>query len=141
MADNTSTVADIMSRNVLFAHSSHSFTRLCRLFFEMDIHHLPVVDDSAHLIGIISANDVLKAYGRKLPALGSADEDTLNGNITVFDLMTSDPICVAPEASLGEAAVLLAENNIQSLPVVEEGRVVGIITSRDLVRHLADKEK
>ncbi|MCO6487573.1 MAG: CBS domain-containing protein [Phaeodactylibacter sp.] len=131
------TVADIMSRNVLFAHLGQSFTQLCRLFFEMDIHHLPVADDKGKLIGILSANDVLKAYGRKVPALKRADEAMLNENITIYDLMTQDPVSVPPGTTLREAARLLAFHNIQSLPVVEGEKVVGIVTSRDLIRYLA----
>ncbi len=137
MITATATVADIMSRNVLFAHTNQSFTQLCRLFFEMDIHHLPVADEKGKLIGILSTNDVLKAYGRKVPTLQRADEAMLNANITIFDLMTQDPISVPPDTTLKEAARLLSTNNIQSLPVVEGEKVVGIVTSRDLIRYLA----
>ena len=140
MITAAATVADIMSKNVLFAHTGQSFTQLCRLFLEMDIHHLPVADDKGRLIGILSANDVLKAYGRKVPTLQRADEAMLNENITIFDLMTQNPISVPPHTTLKEAARLLSGNNIQSLPVVEGDKVVGIITSRDLIRYLAGAE-
>ena len=133
----TNTVADIMSKNVLFAHTGQSFTQLCRLFFEMDIHHLPVADERGQLIGILSTNDVLKAYSRKVPTLQRADEEMLNENITIYDLMTQNPISVAPGTAIKEAARLLFTHNIQSLPVVEGEKVVGIVTSRDIIRHLA----
>ncbi|MCB0596665.1 MAG: CBS domain-containing protein [Lewinellaceae bacterium] len=137
MITATATVADIMSKNVLFAHTGQSFTQLCRLFFEMDIHHLPVADEMGKLIGILSTNDVLKAYGRKVPSLKRADDAMLNEHITIYDLMTQDPISVPPGTTLKEAAQLLATHNIQSLPVVEGQKVVGIVTSRDLIRYLA----
>lgn len=137
MITGTLSVSDVMSKNVLFAHLHHSFTELCRLFFEMNIHHLPVVDDSGRLIGIISANDVLKAYGRQIPTLGRADEATLNRKITIEDLMTPNPIYISPEATLKEAAEKLTAHNIQSLPVLAGDKVVGIITSRDLMRHFS----
>ena len=137
MITATATVADIMSKNVLFAHTGQSFTQLCRLFFEMDIHHLPVADEMGKLIGILSTNDVLKAYGRKVPSLKRADDAMLNEHITIYDLMTQDPISVPPGTTLKEAAQLLATHNIQSLPIVEGGKVVGIVTIRDLIRYLA----
>ena len=137
MITATATVADIMSKNVLFAHTGQSFTQLCRLFFEMDIHHLPVADEMGKLIGILSTNDVLKAYGRKVPSLKRADDAMLNEHITIYALMTQDPISVPPGTTLKEAAQLLATHNIQSLPVVEGQKVVGIVTSRDLIRYLA----
>ena len=140
MITSIARVADIMSKNVLFAHTGQNFTQLCRLFFEMDIHHLPVADEAGRLIGILSTNDVLKAYGRKIPTLQRADEAMLNEHITIFDLMTQDPISVPPSTTLKEAAQLLAVNNIQSLPVVEGQKVVGIVTSRDLIRYLANNQ-
>ena len=141
MITATATVADIMSKNVLFAHTGQSFTQLCRLFFEMDIHHLPVADEMGKLIGILSTNDVLKAYGRKVPSLKRADDAMLNEHITIYDLMTQDPISVPPGTTLKEAAQLLATHNIQSLPVVEGQKVVGIVTSRDLIRYLANNQE
>ncbi|MCB9267619.1 MAG: CBS domain-containing protein, partial [Lewinellaceae bacterium] len=66
-----------------------------------------------------------------------ADEAMLNENITIYDLMTQDPVSVPPGTTLKEAAQLLALHNIQSLPVVEGEKVVGIVTSRDLIRYLA----
>lgn len=137
MMTGTLSVGDVMSKNVLFAHLNHSFTELCRLFFELNIHHLPVVDDAGKLIGIISANDVLKAYGRRIPTLEKADEATLNQQIRIEDVMTPNPVSVSPGASLKEAAEKLTANNIQSLPVLTGDKVVGIITSRDLVRHFS----
>jgi acetoin utilization protein AcuB len=138
MMTDTLSVAEVMSRNVLFAHLDHSFTELCRLFFELNIHHLPVIDEEGQLIGIVSANDVLKAYGRRLPMLRQSDEATLNKEITIESIMTPNPVSARPDTSLKKAAELLTANNIQSLPIVDDGRVVGIITSRDLVRHLAE---
>jgi CBS domain-containing protein len=138
MMTQTLSVAEVMSKNVLFAHLNHSFTELCRLFFELNIHHLPVVDEADQLIGLVSANDVLKAYGRRLPGSQLHDEAALNQEITIESIMTPNPISASPDTSLKRAAELLTSNHIQSLPIVDnEGRVVGILTSRDLVRHLA----
>ncbi|MCB0568763.1 MAG: CBS domain-containing protein [Phaeodactylibacter sp.] len=137
MIAGTLSVGDVMSKNVLFAHLSHSFTELCRLFFELNIHHLPVVDEAGKLIGIISANDVLKAYGRRIPNLARTDEATLNLHIKIEDIMSPNPVSIGPGATLKEAAELLTSHNIQSLPVLEGDQVVGIITSRDMMRHFS----
>jgi acetoin utilization protein AcuB len=139
MTDISTAVADIMTRNVLLAKPSYGFTEVARLFSEVGIHHLPVVDDDQRLIGIISANDVMKAYSRQLSNLSAGQMQQLDEDIKVADLMTSDPVYVSPATSLHKAAELFTKRNIQCLPVVEGVTVKGIITSRDLIRFFAER--
>ena len=137
MTDTSTAVGDIMSRHVLFAKPDQGFTQVARLFSEMGIHHLPVVDDDQRLIGVISANDVMKAYSRRLDKLENKAVSEIDEQLSVADLMTSQPVYVSPAASLHKAAELFAKHNIQCLPVVEGVTVKGIVTSRDLVRFFA----
>lgn len=136
MISSTVAVSDIMTRNVLFAKPDQSFAEIARLFAEMDIHHLPVTDKAGKLIGIISANDVMRGFSRRL--FNSPDGSVpLDQSLTVADLMTSHPVYLCPANSIQKAAELFARHRIQCLPVVEGIRVVGIITTRDLVKHFA----
>jgi acetoin utilization protein AcuB len=135
------TVAEIMSRKVLVAHPDHEFLPLCRLFLLMNIHHLPVVDQAHRLIGILSANDVLKAMSFRLPTMGKMDEQTLNERFPVLELMTPQPIeTLCPEDRIEVAVHIFATQNISCLPVLEGEELVGIVTSRDLL-HMLDKEE
>ncbi|MEQ8704461.1 MAG: CBS domain-containing protein [Phaeodactylibacter sp.] len=137
MTTSTVAVSDIMTRNVLFAKPEQGFAEIARLFAEMDIHHLPVTDKAGKLIGIISANDVMRGFSRRL--FNSADGSIpLDQSLTVADLMTSSPVYLCPANSIQKAAELFARHRIQCLPVVEGTKVVGIITTRDLVKHFAD---
>lgn len=131
-------VSDIMTRNVLFARGKHSFTQMVRLFFELDVHHLPVLDENGELIGMISAADALAAYNYHLRDFTAATDDEVNRWIKVEDIMTPDPITIRIDASILTAATLFIENRIHALPVMEDGEVVGIITSNDLVKAFAD---
>ncbi|HKK80017.1 MAG TPA: CBS domain-containing protein [Phaeodactylibacter sp.] len=137
MTDTSTAVGDIMSRHVLFAKPDQGFTQVARLFSEMSIHHLPVVDDNKQLVGVISANDVMKAYSRRLDKLENKTASDIDEQLAVADLMTSQPVYVSPATSLHKAAELFTKHNIQCLPVVEGKTVKGIITSRDLVRFFA----
>lgn len=137
MITSTAAVGDIMTKNVLFAKPDQPFSQVARLFAELDIHHLPVTDESGELIGIISANDVMRGFSRRL--LSSPDGSIpLDQSLTVADLMTSNPVYLCPANSIQKAAELFARHRIQCLPVVEGTKVVGIITTRDLVQHFAD---
>jgi CBS domain-containing protein len=68
------------------------------------------------------------------PALGMTSIDTLLAAAQVADLMATDVVTVRPEQSLGEAAQVMLMKKVGSLPVVEAGRVVGILTETDMLR-------
>lgn len=105
-----------------------------RLFQKQRIRRAPVVAE-ARLVGILSERDLLRA----LP--GSVLElDTSAGYLAerkpVHSVMTADPFTVEPDTHLEDAAHLMVERRIGGLPVVEQGRVIGMITESDLFRAL-----
>jgi CBS domain-containing protein len=93
-------------------------------------HHLPVENPQGIILGIISATDI----GRYLQRNGQA------GVGLVRDCMTNDIVTVCPETRLDRAEKLMKENGFGSLPVVREGRVVGIVTVND-IRGLKEEAK
>jgi acetoin utilization protein AcuB len=108
------------------------------------IRHLPIVDDAGELLGIITDRDLRQAIfapviaehlslgaQRRLRGLGEALED-----LRVRDLMTWVVVTTHPEATIEHAAVLMFERRLGSLPVVDRGRLVGILTERDLLKAL-----
>jgi acetoin utilization protein AcuB len=89
---------------------------------------LPVVDNEGRLVGIITSRDVLR-YAHALPST------------RVDHAMTRDPITIAPDASGEECATTLLAHKFGGLPVVEQGRVIGIVTSTDLLRAFVRVER
>ena len=92
------------------------------------IRRLPVVD-YGRLVGIVTRNDLVAAIGRGRP-------DRRTGEKAVDELMAKKPITVHPEETLERAAEIMLRNRISGLPVVDEERVVGIITESDVFRAL-----
>jgi CBS domain-containing protein len=86
---------------------------------------VPVVDEGNGLIGIITESDLREH-------VGYLDRTRVSG------AMTPRPITVAPDAPVSSAARLLLENKFYALPVLQEGRLVGIVTASDLLRVLVD---
>ncbi|HEY0387463.1 MAG TPA: CBS domain-containing protein [Gaiellales bacterium] len=80
-----------------------------------------LVTDGASLVGILTERDVLRAVGR----------GTIEG--TVEQWMTRDPITVGPEATNGEAAMMMIHGGFRHVPVCDDGRLVGIVSIRDLL--------
>ena len=135
-------VREIMSSSVLFARLGQAFMEICRLFLELNIHHLPVVNEKGELVGMLSSNDVLHAFAFQLPMGQKTDEDLLNRTFKVEELMTPQPLfTIGPEDSLIIASRLFTQHKIHALPVIENGQLIGIITANDLTSYFASKEE
>jgi acetoin utilization protein AcuB len=92
-----------------------------------------VVDRHNGLVGIVTMSDIL----RTMPLFfQSADltTDLLLNDQTVSQIMTTDPITIAPNDTVRDAAELMLEYQISGLPVIEDGRLVGVITESDIFR-------
>lgn len=98
------------------------------------IRHLPVLDGD-NLVGVISDRDIRAVLiPQRDPGSGKkARAYYLPPDVRVEEAMTADPLWVAPESDIEEAARLLVTNKIGCLPVLEDGEVVGIITDTDIL--------
>jgi acetoin utilization protein AcuB len=98
---------------------------------EHEIRHLPVVDPDDRLIGIVTDRDLRQASLTRFHALRERDRD-----LTVEDVMTWAVITTGPDVPIAQAMKVIYERRVGSLPVVERGRLVGILTEQDLLRAL-----
>ncbi len=89
------------------------------------IRHVPVEDEEGHLVGLVSHRSLLKLLTR-----GAAANDN---PITVRDIMTADPFTVSSTTPTLEAMEIMRRNRVGCLPVLDEGRLVGIVTSYDFL--------
>ena len=133
-------VADIMTNNVITAQPDMGFTTICRLFFELNIHHVPVVDSNKKLLGIISSNDTLKAFSYHLFKVDATDDTTINKAIKITDLMSAEVRTISPEIAVDTLAEIFSDEKFHALPVVEDHKLVGIVTSNDLLTYCARKK-
>ncbi len=133
-------VIDLMTIDVLCVTPDTTLKEAARLMVEARISGLPVIDQGRHLVGIITEADFLERQadslqdGRLLAAV--FDDEAPNPATTlVGDAMSSDPIVIYPEATIAEAARLMAEHGVKRIPVVDpENRVVGIMSRADVVK-------
>ena len=96
-------VADIMTDNILVAHKGLAFSEICRLFFEMHFHHLPVLDEDEQLVGIISSNDLLQVLSRKMLIHDELSTEELDEHVGLEELMTKDPTCSSNSSVLNSS--------------------------------------
>jgi CBS domain-containing protein len=134
----TELVQDWMSSNPTTVSPYIHLTEVSRLMKDHAIRRLPVVANG-QLVGIVTWGDVRKASASDVPALGHFEAGYLLDKITVERIMTPDPITIAPDTPVTEAAEIMLTYKIGGLPVMAEGKLIGIITGSDIFRLLTGK--
>lgn len=128
-------VRDLMSRDVATVHRNDRLLIADDVMRLGRIRHMPVLDDeSGELVGILSQRDLFRGALARALGYGEHAQQKVLGMLLVKDVMTNDPVTVAPDDPAEHAARRMLERKIGCLPVVEEGKLVGILTESDFVR-------
>ena len=141
--------ADIMTTNVITVRPDTSVQEIAQTLLEHRVSAVPVLDDSGKLVGIVSEGDLVRrietgtapAKSWWLALLGaSPDRETefvKSHGRRASDVMTRDPITIAPGASIAEVAKTLESHRIKRVPVVFDGQLIGIVSRANLLHGLA----
>jgi CBS domain-containing protein len=97
------------------------------------IRHLPVLE-GGEVVGVVSQRDLFRSALASALGFGERAQTAVMRTVVVKEIMSTPAIMVAPGATLREAGRLLLEHRIGCLPVVEEGKLVGLVTETDLLR-------
>lgn len=128
-------VRNLMTRNPNTVHPNMSLLQVLELMNEVACRHLPVLENGM-LVGIITDRDLRLAVN--VPAFNLALEHQPDLDaMEVGEFMTVDPYSIEPDATVQEAAKLLNQHAIGSLPVLENGSLVGILTDYDVLAYVA----
>lgn len=122
-------VKEVMNRNVKTVRPEDTVKDAASIMNNHRIGSLVVVSGTGEVVGILTERDILTdvvATGK------SADE------VKVSEIMTPNIVTITPDKTLEEAADIMTENRIKKLPVVHEGRLVGIVTATDLIAYEKD---
>ncbi|MCI0355808.1 MAG: CBS domain-containing protein [Acidobacteria bacterium] len=95
--------------------------------------HIPVVDEEGRVVGIISDRDVSRLAPSMLAGMTPEEYNQVFEATPLTMAMTKDPICVGPDDSIRDAVLLFYTKKVGALPVIEEGRIVGILTVTDML--------
>lgn len=131
-------VERIMTRDVLHVAPDATFAQVSEIMRLKKVRHLPVVEADGRLVGIISHRDVQRAQPSTITTLDVGEVKYLLSKVSAADIMHKKVITCAPSTLIEEAARLMRPNKLGCLPVVENDRLVGIITSVDLLDFFLD---
>lgn len=148
------TVADIMTRDVITVKRETTVRELAEIFKKHHIGSLPVVDDNGVPIGIVTESDLIE-QGRNLhiPTVISlfdwviplGGEKSLQRDLqritaqNVGEIYSRELISVAPSAPVSSAADIMSSRRLNSLPVLDSGKLVGIVSRIDIIRSLGNR--
>jgi CBS domain-containing protein len=130
------TAKELMNTSVITIGKDEDLCEALRMMALNNITGLPVVDDDGTLVGIITEKDVLVLLSNCL------EDTTTDGPIgRVSEFMTRNVVCFCPEDSLRDVAERLSTNNFRRVPILDKGKLVGIISRRDIIRYIRDLQQ
>ncbi len=132
-------VRDLMTSNVTTLQRNDKLTLADDIMRLGRIRHLPVIGEDGQLAGIVSQRDLFRGALAQALGYGQRAQRKLLDTLVVKEVMSADVITTSPDTPLAEAARVLVERKIGCLPVVEAGRLVGILTEGDFVALAARK--
>jgi len=130
-------ISSIMTQEVITLSLKDSLYSAEKRMKTNHIRHMPVVDEDK-LIGLISLSDLqrisfIDAYSKE----GTEDTPVYN-MLSIKDMMIKNPLTASPKTTILEVSKLLASKEFHSLPVVDDGKLVGIITTTDLLHYFIE---
>ena len=127
-----------MMRNPVFVDEDDSMKVAMDILKDREIRHLPVLKGGNRLVGILSETDIKQASPSPATGLEIREVYYLLDKVKVKQIMTRRPYTVSPLTPIEDAALLMREKKIGCLPVVEKGRLVGILTETDILDAFID---
>ena len=132
-------VSKIMTTDLITINHTNSLLDAEKLFEEHKIRHIPVVSNKK-IIGILSLTDLLRisfvdTYGEE----DSQVDTAVYNMLSIEQVMVKDPVHISPSLSIKEVTEILAKKEFHALPVVDNGELVGIVTTTDLLNYLLEQ--
>ncbi len=127
-------VSHLMTKSPVTSHVAEPLSAIRKKMVDHRFHHMPIVQGD-QLVGMLSSTDLLRVsydYGQD----PRHTDVVLDHTHKVEDLMTTRVVSVDSKTSIREATEILAEGQFHALPVVDNGKLVGILTTTDLLRYL-----
>ncbi|MHC5058203.1 MAG: CBS domain-containing protein [Planctomycetota bacterium] len=128
-------VSELMTRDVFACSPEDHVNGILEIMRRRRFRHVPVVDESGNVVGLLADRDIRNvsfASGKHAQSLG----DLVVADIRAREVMAEDPLTIEADESIRDALTLMKEKRVGSLPVLEDGKLAGIITVIDFLKLL-----
>lgn len=131
-------IENMMSRKPVTAVPDMTIVEASQIMKREKVHRLPVLDKDKKLVGVVSEKDILRAMPSPASTLSEYEMGFLLNKLTVKKIMTKDPITITKDMIVEDAARLMVDQDLSCLPVLDGGKLVGIVSKSDLFKILLE---
>lgn len=128
-------VSEIMTTELITLHPEDSMNIVEQTFGSKSFHHIPIVDTEKGICGMVSKTDLLQ-----ISAIRREFSEREFKFIKVKDFMTTEVVVADPDCTLEQVAAIFNENKFHAVPVVKDEKVVGIVTTHDVLKTVFELE-
>ncbi|WP_299336394.1 CBS domain-containing protein [uncultured Psychroserpens sp.] len=127
----TNSITKVMTKNVVCVSPDQDILDVKHIYEKKEFHHhIPVVENDK-LVGMVSLLDFMY----HISGAGMRDDNAVYKTLKVKDIMTPNPFYMTSEANIEEVANILTEGNYHAVPILENDKVVGIVSTADIIKH------
>ena len=127
-------VKDIMTNEVFVLHAAQTLELVRSLMRIKHVRHVPIVEPDNTFVGLMTHRDLLAQTISHLADVDEEEQEYLDRNIHIMNIMKTDVTTADPEMDICSAITLLLEHKYGCLPIVSEGKLVGIVTEADFLK-------
>ena len=131
-------VKDIMTSEVFVLHATQTLELVRSLMRIKHVRHVPIVDPDNTFVGLMTHRDLLAQTISHLAEVDDEEQEYLDRHIHIMNIMKTDVTTVDPEMDVCSAITMLLEHKYGCLPVVTDGKLVGIVTEADFMKLTLD---
>ncbi|MCK5402367.1 MAG: CBS domain-containing protein [Flavobacteriaceae bacterium] len=132
----TTLISSIMTKNVVCVSPQQKILDVKHIYEKRKFHrHIPVIENNK-LVGMVSLIDFMYNIGKA----GLDDNNKVYNELTVKDIMTFNPYALPSNSSIEEVALKLSKGEYHAIPIIEEEKVVGIVSTVDIIQFFLDKQ-
>ena len=132
-------VSKIMTAELTTVNITNSLKEVKNIFREKKIRHLPVVSGDT-VIGILSETDIRRlSFGSNFGEAHAEADEAILDMLSINQVMRDNPVTIDSKETIKAAAEKLSHAEFHALPVTEDGKLVGIVTTTDLIKYLLDQ--
>jgi len=128
------TTRDLMTEDLISLRDSDSLLAAKKAMEDAHIRHLPIIDANGAFVGLLTHRDMLAASVSRLAEIDDDTQEEIYSGIPLREVMRADVAMATPDLPLRQAAEVLLTQKYGCLPIVEGGKLVGILTSSDFIR-------
>ncbi len=128
-------IIEVMTKNVVCVTPEQQLIDVKHIYEKENFHHHIPVEENGKLVGMVSLIDFMY----NISGAGISDDNTVYKELKVKDIMTQKPFYLTTKASIEDVSKVLAEGNYHAVPVLENNKIVGIVSTADIIKHFLNR--